>query len=243
MSEENTQENWKDSLPSALQVAPYFKNAESVDQVLADLNNAASWQGNSVKLPATDDDLPAFKEKLEGKYPDLFGIEPAAPDLSQYEPPEEYEAEASDELKAQAKELGLTQKQFDKLLEVTGAQEEAQQQWAKDQHQELTEKYGLDRDSVIQQAAATAASTGAPESVVNLIEQGTDASLVNWMASIQGLASEQAVITHDVTPPVMADPLGKVQEIDAQLMDKSMVPGSDEYSRLISEKVKVLTQL
>ena len=57
MSEENQSPeggSWKDALPEALRDAPYFKKAETVDQVLADLQGAAAWQGNSLRIPGPD---------------------------------------------------------------------------------------------------------------------------------------------------------------------------------------------
>ena len=56
MSDENIEPvaDWRESLPEQLRDAPYFKNAESPDQVRADLDGAAYWQGNSILKPTAE---------------------------------------------------------------------------------------------------------------------------------------------------------------------------------------------
>ena len=239
-----SEESWKDSLPEELQGAPYFKNAESIDQVLADLKNASQYMGNSIKLPGADDDLSAFKEKLSSKIPDLF----ETPDLHQA--PEQYrhEAEVPDALKEQAKNLNLSQVQFESLVDAHNEQqgniEQQQSDYKNQQEISLREHFGVQYDAKIDQAMQTLLSTNAPEAIVNMVEAGTaDAQFVTWLDGLNSLGTESTVIAHDTGAPNGTDYTAQISEIDTRLMNGSVIQGSAEFSRLISEKVELLKRM
>jgi hypothetical protein len=70
--------DWRDSLPENLRDAPYFKNAESPEQVRSDLDGAAFWQGNSILKPgaeASDEAKANNQAKLRELYPDLVNVD------------------------------------------------------------------------------------------------------------------------------------------------------------------------
>ncbi|MEP5568102.1 MAG: hypothetical protein ABJN62_09740 [Halioglobus sp.] len=240
---------WKEALPEELQSAPYFKNAESIDQVLADLKNASQYMGNSVKLPGEGDDLSAFKEKLSSKIPDLFET-PEAPDFSQYEAPAEYrhEGEVPQELTDQAKALGLSQVQFESLVdahnEQQGGIEQQQTQYKNEQELALREHFGAQFDSKMSQAMQTLLSTGAPAPIIDMVEAGTaDAQFVTWLDGLSSLGTESANISRDTGSPNGLDYESEIAQIDSLMTNGNVITGSAEYGRLIDKKVELLKRM
>jgi hypothetical protein len=138
MADDNQTPNsgdWKESLPEQLRDAPYFKSAESVDQVLSDLTNAAGLQGNSLRIPgpdASDEDVAAFRLKATEKIPGLMAVpDPDSDDYTdvlskmglpeaadKYRVPEgtPIDADTLAQLAAEAHEAKLTQSQFNALV-------------------------------------------------------------------------------------------------------------------------------
>jgi hypothetical protein len=138
--------DWKESLPEAFRDAPYFKSATSAENALSELNNAAQWQGNSLRMPgpdAGDDDIAAFRskvvEKVDGLMPipnmddadsmsAIFGKmgKPAEP--SGYKLPEGVvvEGDALGNLQASAHDMNMTQSQFEaQVNQMNGMQNTA----------------------------------------------------------------------------------------------------------------------
>jgi hypothetical protein len=79
--------DWRANLPEQLRDAPYFKNPEATpEQVRADLDGAAFWQGNSVLKPgpdASEEARQANIQKVMELYPDLMVVpEPDSEDYS-----------------------------------------------------------------------------------------------------------------------------------------------------------------
>jgi hypothetical protein len=130
-----TDTNWKEALPAELQSAPYFKSAETVEQVLADLTGAAAWQGNSLRIPGPDttpEQKAEFAARAMEKIPGLITVpDPDSADYgaffkklgmpddpNKYKVPEEHglTGDQVGQLKAQAHAMNMTQKQFDKWV-------------------------------------------------------------------------------------------------------------------------------
>jgi hypothetical protein len=94
MSDETpeVQTDWRESLPEQLRDAPYFRKAESIEQVRSDLDGAAFWQGNSILKPSADasDEAKASNQaKMRELYPNL--VDPDADDVySRLGKPEEH---------------------------------------------------------------------------------------------------------------------------------------------------------
>jgi hypothetical protein len=137
---------WKETLPEAFRDAPYFKSAETAEAALAELNNAAQWQGNSLRMPGPDagaDDIAAFQSKVMEKVPGLMATpnmedadsmaaimgklgKPA--EASGYKLPTmpegvTLEGDALTGLQTQAHSMNMTQAQFEAQVgQMTGAQ-------------------------------------------------------------------------------------------------------------------------
>ncbi|GAF72364.1 unnamed protein product [marine sediment metagenome] len=226
-------EDWRDQLPEELQEAPYFKSAESIDQVLSDLTNAAQLQGNAIRRPdddATEEDIDAFREKIA---PWLPG--PVEPEVIQAEALTEFPDDASEEMQAYAKELGLTESQFIKLRDRAEAETEinaetmaAHKQNTRDSLRQL---WDYDLDHRTQQVATFLNTPGTPTALIASYENGSiDAATMVWLHALseQGLEESQ-----------MAGQLGagasntNPQEEKKALMKAliALTPGTPEHTR------------
>ena len=169
-------ENWIESLPEALQEAPYFKPTEDgtprqLDQVIADLSNAAKLQGDltstHIRIPSADDpdSLAAARAKAMEKIPGITAL-PGEDDeegwekfynsagrpekAAGYKLPEDKDGALKgidlDVLREQAFKNGLTQRQFDNhVAQLTGeraSMTEAQQAQMEEGRAKLKEKWG-----------------------------------------------------------------------------------------------------
>ena len=257
-------EDWRQSLPEAFREAPYFKGNDTPEAVLEALENAASWQGNSIRIPgptATDEQKDEFLQKAIEKLPGLMKTpDPYADDINEIlsklgkpEEPSGYKApegvEVPPELMAQAHEAGLTQKQFETLvakqnenvLQLTAEQEAK----IKEQEDKLKADWGAaieDRKSVVGEYLA---GEGVPTSLRDAYANNQlDAETVKWLysqaeASEEGRAVEQQNDgrTGKLTP---AEAAAQRDEVWARLA--SMRPTDRGYNELLAKK-RELTKL
>jgi len=147
---ENNENNWLDSLPEGIRASTFFRDGEggakkTADQVLADLNNASQWMGNSLRIPGpdtSDEDKAKFTKKAidhlpnmmpvpdpdSDGYADVFAKMGKPEDADKYVSPDEtgISPEEMGQLKSIALKANLTQRQFkDYISDLSSARKEA----------------------------------------------------------------------------------------------------------------------
>lgn len=261
MSEEETQQSeesgsWRDSLPEQLRDAPYFRKAESLDQVRADLDGAAFWQGNSILKPgadATDEAKEANKAKLRELYPNL--VDPESDDIftqlgkpeehTQYDTPEGIGISEDEmiHLKQFAHKANMTKRQFREYVsELNAARQtgmdigrQEMKQDAETLHKEWGEATDARKDLV---GRYLKADPNVPESVRKAHEDGTMSSdQYKWLYSLAAEGEESGeTSTHEKYTKTIMSPL-EGAERGRELRDKmsSMRPGDPLYQHYIEQ--------
>lgn len=217
-----TTADWRAELPQAFQEAPFIKAAESLDDAVAQLTNAASHMGNSIRVPseeASPEERKAFYDKVLQKAPDLMpkpteeNLEafynslgrPADYKEYKYEPPEGKEIPEDFEAFAEAAhKAGLSQEQFKSVLDgVLGnvwQQNEALEFEQQEAMKQLSQEWGLSFDQRMGVVQNFLKLTEAPEGIQNLLENGAmSPAEIKWIheiatktASTTELASQQS---------------------------------------------------
>jgi hypothetical protein len=264
MSEENTQSgspegetgSWRDSLPEQLRDAPYFRKAESLDQVRSDLDGAAFWQGNSILKPsadATDEQKATNMAKLRELYPNL--VDPESEDIytqlgkpeehTQYDVPEGI-AIADDEithLKQIAHAASMTKRQFREYIsQLNTARQtgmEIGQEEARQDAEALRKEWGEATDGrkeLVGKYLKT--DPNVPESMVAAYDAGNLTSgQFKWLYSLASQGDESAeTSTHERYQKVGMSPLEgaeRAKEIRLKLMD--MRPGDPAYQAYLNQ--------
>jgi hypothetical protein len=259
MSEESS---WKDNLPDGIKDAPYFKNAESPEQVLADLTNAAQWQGNSIRLPgqdAGDSDFADFHSRLMEKVPGLMptpntedaeAMNPVwarlgKPDTADgYQVPEGLVMDVS-ALKAHAHNANMTQKQFGELIgrlneEQSTASETMRNQLESD-YTTLKTEWGAAYQQNMELVGKLLA--GAPEAVQQAYKDGTlPTDQLRWLNSISGLGDEGAEVVGQepsaASIPTPEQATHDLAECERRLF--GMTPADPEYALLNQRRMKLI---
>jgi hypothetical protein len=195
-----------ESLPEGLREAPFLSKAESIEDAMAQLTNAAGHMGNSLRIPgpeASEEDVTTFQGKVMAKYPQLMLSPEHADDDGRaalmhslglpkeaglYKVEEGFAIEGEDlgALKNRALEMGLTQKQFKNWSEQI-ANEQAtireSGETAKAEAQELLKgKWGAAHDQRLAQIAKLAEDTEAPDIIKAMIADGAlDVEAAEWL--------------------------------------------------------------
>jgi len=192
-----------------------LKNFNSVDDMAKSYIELKSMQGHSVRLPsenASDADVTAFNESMSTKLPNWMlkpdfengeqsgefwsklGVpsEAGKYEIPDVQIPEGMEAPNADKLAYMqnlAKEANLTPAQFKSVMtkimttEIEGKQamSEAKEQAAKD----IKAEWGQAHEERMGIALKAAEATGAPESVVNAVKDGTaGVETMTWMYKV-----------------------------------------------------------
>ena len=256
------QANWRESIPEQLRDAPYFKSAQSIDQVLADLNGAAAWQGNSIRIPgpdASDEDVAKFRQKAQDKIGGMMAVpDPDSEDYTdvlrklgmpeaadKYKAPEDCPIEGDElgQLMANAFEAGLTQKQFQTLInkqagEIRAAQEQFEAEQV-EQYAALKGEWGEaydDRMDTVGRFLETA-----PES---LRDMPLDAETTRWLYDLADSFNEgnQQVRQADggdatLTP---GEAIEQANEILVRLKGMRQADNPQLYQRLMHKRIDLL---
>jgi hypothetical protein len=211
---------WKEALPEAFRDAPYFKSAETPEAALAELNNAAQWQGNSLRMPGPDagaEDIAAHQAKVIEKMPGLMPVpkegdadnmstimgklgKPAEP--SGYKLPEgvTLEGDMLSNLQATAHEMNMTQSQFEAQVgQMTGAQTaatEAQVAAIAANKQTLQTDWGNAFESRMDEVANfLKTDTDTPPDIVADLEAGRiPADQMKWLHKLSQLGDEASPV-------------------------------------------------
>lgn len=261
MSEEQTETivdpvEWRESLPDALKDAPYFKQPDdgstrTVDQIVADLTNAAKLQGNMaethLKIPSPDADaetLAKFKERVL-QLDNTLTVKPDdfSPVPDEYEAPEGFEGDF-DSIRTLAKEAKWTQAQLDTFLAKADAEKLAgqakQSEWTQEQGKILDEKLGAAKADHIARTAAMLMDNS-PELATSMMDGSMPANIVLAfdamatkmleMGGEPGQFNQQAGAEARAMTP---DEAGmKADEIRGEML--SMNPGTPAHERAMNK--------
>lgn len=121
---------WQDSIPDQLREAPFFSNADSMDQIIDRLKSASEYQGRSIRIPdgdASEDQVSEWLDKAVDKmggklmrvpeegsddHSTLFAQLGRPETADKYEMPEGFDEGETVLLKAAALNANITKKQF-----------------------------------------------------------------------------------------------------------------------------------
>jgi len=200
---------WQDDLPEVLRDAPFIGKAESVEDALQQITNAAGHMGNSIRTPGPDAGEEAVAEhrnKVIERFPDLM-LKPSPADeenynavLSQLGMPEEAGKYAAPEgMEIDGDKLGklanmahksrLTQKQFQAFLSELTGEDAAVLEATADAHKQdmdrLRQEWGAAFEQKSADAMQSAKDTSAPDYMIEAIESGTMPAVgLKWLAGI-----------------------------------------------------------
>jgi len=196
---------WKQSIPEQLRDAPFFKEAKSMDEVVAGIAGAAQYMGNSIRIPGDDagaEDLAEFHAKLSSKVPGLI----PTPDFTDpnsvneiltrmgrpssdkgYKFPDGMEPD--EYLAKVAFDNSLTQNQFDGFVktmnESTKSETEANQLAQRSNILELKKEWGLAYEDKAAEVSALLKIMEAPPHIAKAFQENNlDTSLVKWFSKI-----------------------------------------------------------
>ena len=202
---EEAQESWRDSLPEGFADAPFFKAAETPEAALAGIQNAASYMGNSIRIPgedASDEARNEFYTKVAEKAKDKLMFRPDDDSMDAFydslgrpKDPKEYKIELPDgrEIPADferfskiAHENGLSNKQFkgilSKVLEEQWTNQDINDIAQKEEFGKLAKEWGVAFDNNIGQVKNFLLLTDAPEGIVELISEGAMSTTeIKWL--------------------------------------------------------------
>lgn len=214
---------WQDDLPEAMRDAPFIGKAESMEDAIQQIHNAAGHMGNSIRIPGPDageEATSTFRAKVIEKFPDLM-LKPQIGDAENYDaimaqlgmPDDAGKYKAPEDvgldegkigkLAAMAHKGKLTQAQFEALVSDLAAEDseisEAQQQAQQDGLDRLKGEWGLAFDKKMADAAQALKDTEAPEALAAAMEAGTlPPETLRWLAGIgDQLGSEPTSIGDD----------------------------------------------
>jgi len=276
MSEENVApesapSDWKSSLPEPLRDAPWIGKADSLEAAVGQLQDAAQYLGNAIRIPSPDAgeaDVAAFKEKLLSR--DHIGLMPKPTDegstkevlraLGMPENPEQYdvtgiehapEGEDLGRLRALAHDAGMTSDQFRKwIAEQSAANYSAQEQLEYEKTQALKElqgEWGAAYDQKVDFAIKAAEATNAPEFVLDMLRSGTaDPKTLRWLAgTYDQLASGQpqgAIQGKELTPKLTpAEITARLGEIERRIFDRTTP--KDQMPMLNAKRIELIKDL
>lgn len=207
--------DWREALPAEFRDAPFFKgDGRTPEQVRADLENAASWQGNSIRIPGPDATEQARQEFIRKAIEKLPGMMPV-PDYdnqdevlaklgkpeepSKYKLPEELDDNTKMTLRQRAFDAGLTQKQLDKLvaaeLSNTSLAQEAREAAQKAAREELKTDWGAAMEDRLRDVESLLEAEGAPELLKERFKAGDlDAATTKWLYGIVESGAERAEV-------------------------------------------------
>lgn len=267
MSEEQTQAdqaNWRESIPEPLRDAPYFKNAETMDQVLADIKGAAAWQGNSIRIPgpdSTDEQRAEFITRAQEKIPGLMAVpEVGSDDYSKvmaklgmpeeagaYHVPEQVEidGELLGNLKAEAFAAGLTQSQFQSLVakqaEGLKTQTEINQAKISEQQALLKNEWGEAAEQRL--GAVEHLLSDGPQLLRDAFEANSlDAATVQWLYGMAEQMTEgnEGLRQVDGQNAVMSPGEAAHQEAEIFAQLQQLTPTDPRYRELVQRRVDLI---
>lgn len=222
-------QDWRETLPEPLRDAPFIKAADDPDKALQEIQNAASYMGNALRIPgedASEEDRAAFYSKLQEKVPGLMPkptdeniqelydyLRPKSPDEYKFEAPEGREIPSDFEAFSKvAHKHGLSKQQFEGLLkDILEPQWEQQDSLAADQAQamkELGKDWGAAYDQNMSMVKNFLRLTDAPEGIVELLSEGAmSPEEIKWIHSVaKATKSDTELANQEVQNPAAVTP-------------------------------------
>lgn len=206
------------AVPEWLAEAPFFKAEEgtkSADQILADLNNAAQWMGNSLRMPGPDapaEDIAKLQERVMEKIPGLMKT-PEDPEQAGaifaklgkpetaegYKLPEGVELDSAQagEIMAWAHDADMTQSQFERYLGKYVEAGQAGAERARQEHEQSMAALKADLGAAFDVKKSEAidflrSNDHTPKNVVDALENDLlPADQVRWLMSLADAISPE----------------------------------------------------
>jgi len=263
--------DWKSSLPEPLRDAPWIGKADSLEAAVGQLQDAAQYLGNAIRIPSEDAgeaDVAAFKEKLLSR--DHIGLMPKPTDdgstkevlraLGMPEKPEQYDVTGIDHapdgeelgrLRAMAHEAGMTTSQFRKWVgEQSSANYTAQEQIEHQRNEALKElrgEWGFAYDDKVVNALKAMEATGAPDYVIDMVKNGeADSKVLRWGAALYDQLSDAAPQgsiqgKQAVQKLTPAEAEARLSEIERRIFDKATP--KDQLPMLTEKRIALMQDL
>lgn len=234
--------DWREHIPSDVKEWDEFKNSDSPEKFFQQMASHRSMLGQSVRIPGEDAGDGAnkeFYEKIMGKVPGLM----RTPDVDNDEvmqdvwsrlgKPEDADGygevsvedytPSADDLKALrqiAHDAGLTKSQYSKLAKAMLSADMAAQAKVKtglsDDQKALATQWGAATEQRTKVARAIAVQTGAPDSLLQLIDAGeADSTTMQWLYSLSQQVSgeDNPMANQDSNIPTPAELGNKIDDI------------------------------
>lgn len=210
--------DWKANLPKEVQGWQEVQQSDSPEKFFDQMANMRKRMGQSIRVPGQDageEQLNEFYQNLQKRVPGLMrtpnpedpeSMEQVMRALGKPEDEQGYTLEdaTEDELKdlrAMAKEVGMTKAQFKKFAQgMLGANKMSQQQLQQQIEREqitLKSDWGAATDERYENILNVAEATGASEQIINAIKTKTiDAKTAKWLYQLGKQLGGEAVQNH-----------------------------------------------
>lgn len=268
------QANWREQLPEDMRMAPALQSFNDLPSMAKSYLEAQTRLGNSIRVPsheAGDEDRAAFRKRIlevgadygvtvvpgeDGTEAEAFYRSLGVPDDAEgYEVPKMDDPDVTVDmseaatLRAKAKELGMTKKQYSEFVKAAaqGRLEMAKgaMQRRDAEHATLHKEWGQAYEQRFSQIDRFLDVNGAPELLKQAVKgRQVDAATSRWlfgmMESLGGETSEIAAQGKggngaSLTP---AEAMDRMSEIEKRM--DTVSPGSEEYQSLIQRRVELM---
>ena len=268
------QANWREQLPEDMRMAPALQSFNDLSSMAKSYLEAQTRLGNSIRVPsheAGDEDRAAFRKRIlevgadygvtaipgeDETEREAFYRSMGVPDDAEgYEIPTLEDPDVNVDmseaatLRAKAKELGMTKKQYGEFVKAAaqGRLEAAKgaMQRRDAEHATLHKEWGQAYEQRFNQIERFLDINGAPKLLQQAVKgRQVDAETSRWlhgmMESLGGETSEIAAQGKggngaSLTP---AEALDRMSEIEKRM--DSVSPGSEEYQSLIKRRVELM---
>jgi len=213
--------DWRNNLPQNVQAWQEVQTSDSPEKFWSQVENMRSRMGQSIRIPGKDagaEQLNEFYGTLQARVPGLMrspdpedegSIEQVMRSLGKPDDEKGYElgddVEVSEnelhDLRAMAKEIGMTKRQFKKfaknILGVNRSQIEAANQRLTSEQNALKSDWGAAYDERMNDILNIAEATGASESLLSQIKNKTiDRSTAKWLHQLGKQLGGEAINAH-----------------------------------------------
>lgn len=270
--------NFREHLPQELKDSPALKDVKDIGSLAKQLIDAQTYIGTTIRPPSADaapEDIETFLTRVEEKSfgklmrkPDLTNDEQSnnfyealgkPKELDGYTTPEFEGIELNPAFLGQAKaiahELNLTDKQFKNYIDGEVKRNQASSQaveaaWTED-IAGLKQEWGMAFDEKVNVAHQIAKITGAPDTLMKVIEAGTaDAPTLRWLETLhKQLGGEGSEIAGQLggateqTPHELRSREAELQRKVASLDKENTVAAKEEQKEIYAEILKIHEKL
>lgn len=190
---------WRDTLSAELKDAPGLKDFKDINGLAKSFLDTQALVGSSLRLPGPDASQEAwteFNKKLSERVPGLVSSKDEEAllkaagqptEAAEYKPPENVKLEEGhvEQVRALAKELGLTRKQAEKVFARRAAELDDLSARIAKARVDLKAEWGTAVDERSALAIAAAEKMGAPAELIKNAKAGNlDAPAMKWLYSV-----------------------------------------------------------